>query len=159
MQYVRALKESGCKWFIYENNYSIHQNIKNFISEQLCVQPVMINSAIVSAQSRKRCYWTNIPFCTLIDKEIKLQDILEYGITDRLKSKTVRCGGGSSGWGDKHEWDMPNPLRKYTTIELERLQTLPDNYTLGVPESQRRKCIGNCWTVDVIAHILKGLKN
>ncbi len=37
MQYVRALKESGCKYFLYENNYSIHKNIKAFISEQLGV--------------------------------------------------------------------------------------------------------------------------
>lgn len=60
MQYKRALDESGCKYFLYENNYSIHQNIKKFISEQLGVQPIMINSALVSAQNRKRCYWTNI---------------------------------------------------------------------------------------------------
>ena len=50
MEYVRALRESGCKYFLYENNNSIHQNIKDFISEQLGVQPIMINSALVSAQ-------------------------------------------------------------------------------------------------------------
>ena len=88
-----------------------------------------------------------------------LQSILEFGETQRKKSRTVRCGGGGSGWGDKHEWDMPNKDRVYTTIELERLQTLPDNYTFGVPETQRRKCIGNAWTVDVIAHILNGIPN
>ena len=45
-----------------------------------------------------------------------------------------------------------------TPIECERLQTLPDNYTFGISNPQRYKCIGNGWTVDVIAHILKGLK-
>ena len=45
-----------------------------------------------------------------------------------------------------------------TPIECERLQTLPDNYTLGISNPQRYKCIGNGWTVDVIAHILRGLK-
>ena len=46
-------------------------------------------------------------------------------------------------------------------MECERLQTLPDNYTEapGVTEAQRYKCLGNGWTVDVIAHILKYLKN
>lgn len=44
-----------------------------------------------------------------------------------------------------------------TPVECERLQTLPDNYTLGISNPQRYKCIGNGWTVDVIAHILKGV--
>ena len=48
--------------------------------------------------------------------------------------------------------------RKLTPIECERLQTLPDNYTEGVSKTQRYKMIGNGWTVDVIAHILKGME-
>lgn len=46
-------------------------------------------------------------------------------------------------------------IRKLTPIECERLQTLPDNYTEGISNTQRYKCIGNGWTVDVIVHILK----
>lgn len=49
--------------------------------------------------------------------------------------------------------------RKLSPIECERLQTLPDNYTEGVSNSQRYKMTGNCWTVDVIAHIFKNLPN
>ena len=64
MQYVRALKESKCKWFLYENNYSISKEIKAEITKQLGVEPIMINSSLVSAQERKRCYWTNIPNIT-----------------------------------------------------------------------------------------------
>lgn len=45
-----------------------------------------------------------------------------------------------------------------TPLECERLQTLPDNYTEGVSNTQRYKAIGNGWTVDVIAHIFKYLK-
>jgi DNA (cytosine-5)-methyltransferase 3A len=48
-------------------------------------------------------------------------------------------------------------IRKLTPIECERLQTLPDNYTEGVSNTQRYKMIGNGWTVDVIAHILSNL--
>ena len=48
--------------------------------------------------------------------------------------------------------------RKLTPIECERLQTLPDNYTEGVSNSQRYRALGNGWTVDVIVHILQGLK-
>ncbi|MGN0581418.1 MAG: DNA cytosine methyltransferase, partial [Oscillospiraceae bacterium] len=57
--------------------------------------------------------------------------------------------------------DLPDGdyiIRKLTPVEAERLQTLPDNYTEGISNTQRYKCIGNGWTVDVIAHILKGLK-
>lgn len=53
-QYVRALNESGCRYFLYENNYSMHKNIKEEITRYLGVEPILINSSLVSAQSRKR---------------------------------------------------------------------------------------------------------
>lgn len=262
MEYVRALKESECKYFLYENNYSIHQNIKDEISKYLGVQPIMINSALVSGQNRKRCYWTNIPNVTQPDdKGIMLADILEDGLPWQDKSycmtaqyqgaifsntlqrkqrtmvavpvgaaqrgrytqtgsrnkkaeggtkqfieirkdnkssclTTVRkdslvCapvrigqigkggqgqriysvrgksiamtanGGGTGGKTGLYKIDLPDGdyiIRKLTPVEAERLQTLPDNYTAGISNTQRYKCIGNGWTVDVIAHILKELK-
>lgn len=51
----------------------------------------------------------------------------------------------------------PDLYRKLTPLECERLQTLPDNYTEGVSNTQRYKMIGNGWTVDVVAHILRGI--
>ena len=48
--------------------------------------------------------------------------------------------------------------RRYTPLECERLQTVPDNYTQSVSNSQRYKMLGNGWTIDVIAHIFRGLK-
>ncbi len=47
--------------------------------------------------------------------------------------------------------------RKLTPIECERLQTVDDNYTEGVSNSQRYKMLGNGFTIDVVAHILKGM--
>jgi site-specific DNA-cytosine methylase len=47
--------------------------------------------------------------------------------------------------------------RRLTPVECERLQTLPDDYTAGVSNSQRYKMLGNGWTVDVISHILKNM--
>jgi len=47
--------------------------------------------------------------------------------------------------------------RKLTPLECERLQTVPDNYTEGVSNTQRYKMLGNGWTVDVVAHILEGI--
>jgi len=217
MQYVRALEESGCRYFLYENNNSIHQDIKEFISEKLGVEPIMINSALVSAQQRKRCYWTNIPNVSQPDdKGILLNDILESGIGWQSKSycitaayghavlnntleryqrtmvaepvtKPIRIGQyGKGGQGQRiysvhgksitlaangggmgaktglYKIDLPDGdyiIRKLTPVEAERLQTLPDNYTAGVSDTQRYKCLGNGWTVDVISHILGGLKD
>lgn len=87
MEYVRVLKESECRYFLYENNYSIHQNIKDEISKYLGVQPIMINSGLLSAQNRKRCYWTNIPNVTQPkDLGIMLTDVLESGMPRQDKS-------------------------------------------------------------------------
>ncbi|WP_177428287.1 DNA cytosine methyltransferase, partial [Candidatus Venteria ishoeyi] len=49
-------------------------------------------------------------------------------------------------------------IRRLTPIECERLQTVPDNYTNFVSDSQRYKMLGNGWTIDVIAHILNYIK-
>lgn len=87
MQYVRAIEEAKPKYFIYENNYSIHKDIQSEITKALRVEPIMINSALVSAQNRKRLYWTNIPNVTQPeDKNILLKDILESGIPYQDKS-------------------------------------------------------------------------
>ena len=48
--------------------------------------------------------------------------------------------------------------RKLTPLECERLQTVPDNYTNHVSNSQRYKMLGNGWTIEVIAHILKNME-
>lgn len=65
-------------------------------------------------------------------------------------------GGGQGGKTGLYKIDLPDgeySIRKLTPIECERLQTLPDNYTEGISNTQRYKCIGNGWTVDVIAYI------
>lgn len=93
--YVEALKILKPKYFLLENNHGMPKEAKETISDILGVEPVLINSALFSAQSRKRLYWTNIPFNKEIqDKNINLQSILEFGTTGREKSKTVRVGGG-----------------------------------------------------------------
>lgn len=86
-QYVRAWKESGVPYFLYENNASMSKDIKAAITEAFGVEPLEINSALVSAQTRKRLYWTNIPNASVpSDMGIKLADIIENGVVDREKS-------------------------------------------------------------------------
>ena len=67
-QYVRALHEVKPRYFLYENNESMSDEIKAEITKALGVEPVMIDSADFSAQKRKRYYWTNINFCKTWEK-------------------------------------------------------------------------------------------
>ena len=73
-----------------------------------------------------------------------------------LEGKHGCLDTGASGKAKILEKD--NRVRKITRNEAERLQTVPDNYTSSVSEAQAKKMLGNGWTVDVIAHILKGIK-
>lgn len=89
-EYVRILKEVKPKYFILENVASMPKEAKEIITKELDVEPIMINAALVSAQNRKRLFWTNIPNVTQPeDKGILLKDILENGNTDRLKSYCI----------------------------------------------------------------------
>ena len=89
-EYVRILKQLQPKYFILENVASMPKEAKAIITEALGVEPIMINAALVSAQNRKRLFWTNIPNVTLPeDRGILLKDILESGDTDRLKSYCI----------------------------------------------------------------------
>ena len=196
MQYVRALQEAKPKWFLYENNDSISQDIKNEITKQLGVVPVMIDSADFSAQTRKRCYWTNIPieqwersnivFKDIVDNETQMPvaNFEKYKGTVKTSKDGMCVSWDTSGKGNysqqnrarkpKQKWNTltasgtdKNNLylggtkyRKLTPRERERLQTLPDDYTVCLKsQALRSKAIGNGWTVDVIAYILKGLKH
>jgi len=116
-EYVRILKEVKPKYFILENVNSMPKEAKALITETLGVEPIMINAALVSAQNRKRLFWTNIPNVTLPDdRGILLKDILEQDVdekytvilkdgNEKLKSNTIRTTERGSGIDDKHNWD------------------------------------------------------
>lgn len=85
-EFVRLLKECKPKYFLLENVKMKKEYIK-VISEHLGVEPILINSNLVSAQNRPRLYWTNIPNITQPeDKKIFLKDILETGLFETDKS-------------------------------------------------------------------------
>jgi DNA (cytosine-5)-methyltransferase 3A len=250
-KFVEAIETIKPKYFLLENNVGMPQDAYEEISRLMGCYPIEINSALVSAQTRKRFYWTNIGpqdynlfgFPTVAmpqpkNKGILLKDVLENGMANNaepikipentvkgyaeigpgecmdlthLNSKTRRgratkdkcnclqtqsefyqylepirighignkahqstnvysvhnkavslCanGGGMGAKTELYKIDLPDGeylIRKLTPIECERLQTLPDNYTEGVSNTQRYKAIGNGWTVDVIAHIFSFL--
>lgn len=267
-EYVRLLKEVKPKYFLLENVASMKKADKEEITRILIeiypdTQCYLINSALVSAQNRKRLYWTNIQWVEQPDdKNIMLKDILETNVDEKYimnesrtnfilnrpknyycpidpekantlrtnygnasaneayvstirvwqfnsggqwdrvyspewKSISLSANGGGRGaktglyqiklwniypkwwqawnvyssewksatlthggrWAADNCWlyEVAPIIRKLTPIECERLQTLPDNWTEGISNTQRYKAIWNGWTVDVIAHIFSYL--
>jgi DNA (cytosine-5)-methyltransferase 3A len=233
-EFERAVREAKPKYFLLEN-VKMKKEYSDVITQRLGVQPIEINSSLVSAQKRSRIYWTNIPgVCLPNDKRIMLEDIVHetrrddvdlsrymvpfdksllilekevykgkigyfrqdsqanrvYSIHGKAVTLCGEAGGGAAKMGqylfgcitpvrinkmqngqrfntgekfytltaqDKHGILVDGYIRKLTPVECERLQTLPDGYTEGVSEPNRYKCLGNGWTVDVIAHILSHL--
>ena len=89
-EYVRVLKEVKPKYFILENVASMPKEAKQIITEALGVEPIMINASLVSAQNRKRLFWTNIPNVKLPeDKGILLKHILEENVDEKYNVKSV----------------------------------------------------------------------
>lgn len=239
LEYVKMLNPQ-VKFML--ENVKMKKEFLNVISESLGVEPVFINSALVSAQNRQRYYWANWDFDQPEDKGIQLIDILEDEpfdktiMSDRFtnRNKTagclrddltgkaknlsameyvkngrqgdyIRCGQMVVEFNDRVKGVTENDrgyrfnkgdvaksgiselgrilkptasytdalttshmpkvalnddinklnYRKLTPIECERLQTVPDNYTNHVSNTQRYKMLGNGWTVAVITHIFR----
>ena len=228
-EFVRINKEFTPPWFILENVASMPKADRDIITREMGVEPVMFNASLVSAQSRKRLFWTNIPFDLPEDRGILLKDILqpdgevdermvvrgkaytltasyskatpspaqvehniEKGQRTMVKERTYtttpnkkegefvqvgyfgaenecKVGGAALRVYDPkakaptlasvgHLVKQEERIRKLTPIECERLQGLPDNYTEGVATTNRYKCLGNAFNVDVVAHILGRVK-
>ena len=257
--------------FLLEN-VRMKQEYQDIITDYLGVEPVAINSSLVSAQNRYRLYWCNWDITQPEDKGLTLRDVLVEGVGDSVRNqgtkvmktdidkahcllardykgfgnqdmtgvrtcelreydKSEEChhvgtaldinghdilkrvysdtgksptlnsmGGGNrepkvlvarmvgrrinpdTGKRDDYNYDIPikqrieprkdersgclttvekdnlvvekGTYRPLLPLEMERLQTLPDNYTEGVSNTQRKKMLGNGWTVDVISHII-----
>ena len=288
-QYVRALHEAKPRFFLYENNKSMSAAIRASITETFGFEPILINSALVSAQNRQRLYWCGIrqadgtykkaDIQQPADRGILLKDILEtntvtwlekaYTYTTGKRATLTTCQGGhrepkvferiadpvcvaqrgrydESGKVYQHYEAQPTGktnnlttvskdnliavnitkygksgtlratyykdgvrnliansidkktcvamrvneatkaapiyevkdglitvkgkkypiklvdgfyiIRELTVRECMRLQTVPEWYEWPVSKSQAYKMLGNGWTVEVIAHLLRGLK-
>lgn len=224
-EYIRVLQDTKPKYFLLEN-VIMPKKWEDIITKTIGVDPIMINSSNVSAQNRKRLYWTNIPDVTQPkDYGILLKDIMEdlpatrpcmlreprknalcthianaMDISGNDQIKRIyhpdgkgptlsTCQGGhrepkilgSSGGVTNQGCDLSSSeyigkffipsnygWRKLTPLECERLQTVPEGYTLmdeniggrtTIPsQSQRYRMLGNGFTVDVISHILSFIK-
>ena len=146
MQYVKALKKTKPKYFLYENNNSMSKEIKEFITKQLDVEPIMINSSLVSGQIRRRLYWTNIPNIEQPkDKYIKLTDILEKNVDDKYylseKMKKYAMSSGTKNFYVKPEINLEK-ARPLTTAPNKRAGTttyMTDNFINGGSKEKMRR--------------------
>ena len=182
--YLRLLKETQPKYFLLENVVGNKKAIAQ-ITDLMQVEPVLFNSNLVSAQNRKRLYWTNIKFDLPEDKNIYLKDILDeqqasssivtagrlkwllsdkgratlqkkYAVLDPEKANCLTARSDAS-WNCNYV-TRNGVITKLSCEEYEKLQTVPIGYTSIAKSSERYKMLGNGWTVDVIAHILKQME-
>ena len=187
-EYVRLLKETKPKYFLLEN-VKMKKEYQDVITEHLGVEPIEINSALVSAQNRKRLYWTNIPGVEqpedkgmLIDNiisdcehhliNIRYPDTIRRTKNYAQYDQTLKGHGsqdqrffyrdGKTGCITKSRSSIPkietdDGVILLTPEEVEALQTVPCGYTNTVDKPDRYSMLGNGWTVDVIAHIFRGI--
>jgi len=178
-EYVRLLNELKPKYFLLENTHG-NKEATNIITETLGVKPISINSKLVSAQNRPRYYWTNIPRVEQPkNKGITTKDVFDYSgelahecrvkwLTNDSGMKSVANGytrvnpypksgcltaNGHKKWNENYL--LKDGVYRYLSqTEIEKLQTLPTGYTKSLNYDDAYDCIGDGWTVDVIAHIL-----
>lgn len=204
----RILNEVKPKYFFMENVVMKAEDEK-VITDKLGVEPIKINSKVITAQNRARLYWTNIPQIKKLEpKNVKVQDILKDGYYPHDKTACLMKneshgyfnGGKWSGSKRFYRWyakwfntiifpnkeDYDNCVAEYKRIvgdkkpsaslfddyngkvfdnfrylwkeERARLQTIPEKYIKNLSEKDAADLIGDGWTVDVIAHLLSGLK-
>lgn len=165
--------------FLLEN-VKMKTEWQDVISGYLGVKPIRINSALVSAAKRDRLYWANFDVEMPDDKGITFDDINQHS-TDWLSdtyidkvskwkaqqdpiANTTFIGTNSKlpcltarGYNQSHSGMIlisdGNKYRYLTNNEAELAMTLPVDYTAGITDRERARCLGNGWTVDVIAHI------
>lgn len=169
-------------------NVKMKKEYLEVISNLLGVEPVFINSALVSAQNRQRYYWANWDFKAPEDKGITWGCIRESGAPDChyytekglawINRHSERTGKELRVWPNDSKCQMLEAsmfknysgqrffavedvkgLRYISLLECERAQTVPDNYTNHVSNTQRYKMLGNGWTVDVVGHIFNSLQS
>ena len=156
-------------YFLYENNKSMSPAIRAQITAELGVEPVLINSALVSAQNRQRLYKDGIRNMVGNTVDRKTCVAMPVGMAAGPKSILVVTDAGKSVpvyevrngkiaiKGKEYPIKLTDGfyiIRKLTVTECKRLQTVPDTYTFPVSDTQAYKMLGNGWTVDVIAHIM-----
>jgi len=187
-EFYRLLKEIKPKYWLLEN-VRMEASEYQYISNLLKTYPSRINSSLVSAQMRDRLYWNNFgeEYRDLFDfrysdipqpkdKKILFKDIIENGYVTAKKAYCILTSEARPHKSNKRRfirWKItgfvniiftkenlsPFHNRFLSKIEMERLQTVPENYTKPLNRNQAASVLGDGWTIDVICHILQRIKN
>jgi DNA (cytosine-5)-methyltransferase 3A len=131
------------------------------ILDKLKEKQIVLRDILQDAKEVEEKYWYNKKFefhgenkkvaATLI---LKGHRHMKEVYSKNFKTNTLTtCNGGNI----QKKVYQDGKCRKITPLEYERIQTLPDNYTKGVADIHRYNGCGDGWTIDVIAHIFKGL--
>lgn len=185
-EYIRLFEETKPDYYLLENVIMDDLGY-NTISELLGTEPVRLCGSKVSGALRDRLYWTNIGpayydlfgnrKCAIpqpIDKKIMLNDILEYGYSDKKKHTCLNtsCGRDANQRYMLHRYattgmttiiytdenmNESKGVRYCTQNELEKLHNIPIGYTKNLNKSQAGNLIGDGWTVGIIEHIFSFL--
>lgn len=171
--------------FLLEN-VKMKTEYQDVISHYLEVEPIRINSSLLTAAKRDRLYWMNFDVSIPDDKGITFDDINQHDNNwlsdtyidkvskwkaqqDPLKNTTY-IGKGmklpcltARGYNQSHSGMIlisdGTKYRYLSNEEAELAMTLPIGYTYGIKDRERARCIGNGWSVDIITHILKNINN
>lgn len=159
-EYLRVLNEVQPKYFILENVASMSKESQEIITQELGVQPVLINSDRFVQQNRQRLYWTNIAVNALPARPNWQGTFYQWRRTYFRKNKSGVCPTLTANMGTGgHNVPLKskNLADKLTTNEVCKLQGFPDNYVDMVSNTQGYKALGNSFTVPVIKHILSNI--
>lgn len=123
-EYVRVLEETNPKYFLFEN-VNMKKESRDIISHYLGCEPIEINSNLVSAQNRKRLYWTNIPFNGIVESNVQIKDIVDFNgvVEDKYYLSEARISHRKSKETAKKFRTTP-----YLTATLPKCPTLTKRY-------------------------------
>jgi DNA (cytosine-5)-methyltransferase 3A len=186
-EYVRLLKETKPKYFILENVIMDDLGYST-ITELLGTKPVRLNGSRVSGALRDRLFWTNIGpewfdlfgnrKCVIPqpkDKKIMLNDVLEYGYSDKKKHTCLNTSSGYQSPNQEYlirrndttgmitliyKDEKMNPkdgVRMVNQNELELLHNIPNGYTKNLTKTKAGNLIGDGWSVGIVEHIMSYL--
>tara|TARA_E500000081_G_C6109900_1_gene342125 strand:+ start:83 stop:1294 length:1212 start_codon:yes stop_codon:yes gene_type:complete len=146
-EFHRLIEECQPTYFLLEN-VKMKKESQDVISKYLGVEPIAINSALVSAQNRQRLYWTNIPNVTVpIDRGILLVDIIEDGLVDRDKSYCIDANFYKGG-NHKQYFEKCRRQLVFGSGEGHRFQYIPQLIQVGIAEEYSHyKGQGQCGRV------------
>jgi DNA-cytosine methyltransferase len=167
------------KHFLLENVASMPRDARDFITEQLGVEPVEICSSFFTAQKRKRLYWFNWKLKDLPDPSTapRWNNLVAWSSSNDYDKKTgnhlrkreretrdgrantLGTGRGCAFFSSVNKIvEADGEMRLLHPHECEELQGFAPGWTIGVSDNQRFKQIGNAITVPVVEHILRSIK-